>query len=367
MATPETYRFMLSGGGTGGHIFPALAIANALREAHPGCEIEFVGALGRMEMTRVPKEGYTVHGLPISGLNRRNMAANLKFPVRLIRSIAQCRRLLRQFRPHVVIGTGGFASGPLLYVAQRMGIPTLIQEQNSYAGITNKWLGSKAKAICVAYEGMEVFFPAERIHLTGNPVRPAIVNRTEDRQAACLVFGLPADGTNLLVLGGSLGARRINEAVEVLIPWARERKVNILWQCGTLYHRDLEMRYGNEAHVHLHAFINNMEAAYSAGDIIMSRAGAGTISELALIGKPVVLIPSPNVAEDHQTKNAMAMVARNAAVLIPESEIDKLLEPELESLRTNEGRRKSLGNNIHQMAIPDATLRIVNLINPWLP
>lgn len=359
-------RFMVSGGGTGGHIFPALAIANELRSRYPDCEIEFVGAEGRMEMERVPKEGYTIHGLPIVGLNRKSIAANLKFPVKLIRSVAHCRKLLKSFEPHVVVGTGGFASGPLLYVAQRMGIPTVIQEQNSYAGITNKRLGAKASAICVAYEGMDSFFPKEKIHLTGNPIRPAIAEVSEDQMKAKSFFGLDSDRPVLLVLGGSLGARRINQAVEDMTDWAKGSGLQILWQCGKLYFDDLNTRLGEQDGVKIHAFISEMEKAYACADIILSRAGAGTISELAVIGKPSILIPSPNVAEDHQTKNALALADKKAALLIRESEIDDRLVADMERLLADEPRRKQLSNNLKQLAIPDATSRIVDLIDPLI-
>lgn len=366
MLMPSAMRFMVSGGGTGGHIFPALSIANELKSRFPGCEIEFVGAEGRMEMERVPKEGYVIHGLPIVGLNRQSMAANLKFPVKLIRSIAYCRKLLKQFKPDVVIGTGGFASGPLLYVAQLMGIPTVIQEQNSYAGITNKRLGAKAKAVCVAYDHMDSFFPKEKVHLTGNPIRPAIVNSHASREESLTHFGLDSSTPTLLVLGGSLGARRINEAVEGLIPWSKEKGIQILWQCGKLYYDRLKRDLGEQPGILLHAFISEMDKAYAAADVIISRAGAGTISELAVVGKPTVLIPSPNVAEDHQTKNALSLVEKKAALLIRESEIDSRLQADLDRLMTDEPRKKELSDNLKKLAIPDATERIVNLIEPLI-
>lgn len=363
---PKTLKFMVSGGGTGGHIFPALAIANELKSTFPNCEIEFVGAQGRMEMERVPKEGYKIHGLPIVGLNRQSMAANLKFPIKLIRSVAQCRSILKEFNPDVVIGTGGFASGPLLYVAQRMGIPTVIQEQNSYAGITNKRLGAKAKAICVAYEGMDQFFPKEKVYLTGNPVRPNIVNRQVSPEDSKKEFNLDPNKPTLLVLGGSLGARRINEAVADLLNWANEQGVQILWQCGKLYYDKLHLQFGNQPDVHIHAFISDMNKAYACADIIISRAGAGTISELAIVGKPTILIPSPNVAEDHQTKNALALVEKKAALLIRESEIEARLELDLNRLLEDEPRKKSLSIEMEKLAIPDATKRIVELIQPLI-
>lgn len=356
-------KYMVSGGGTGGHIFPALSIANELKAQDPQCEIEFVGAEGRMEMERVPKEGYVIHGLPIIGLNRQNMAANLKFPVKLIRSVAYCRKLLKKFQPDVVIGTGGFASGPLLYVAQRMGIPTVIQEQNSYAGITNKRLGAKAKAICVAYEHMDNFFPSDRIHLTGNPVRPEIVEQKKVTDKDYKGFNLDPNKPTLLVLGGSLGARRINEAVSDLLDWTEKAGIQILWQCGKLYYEKLKPVVHNRDNVQLNAFISNMNAAYGVADVILSRAGAGTISELAIIGKPTILIPSPNVAEDHQTKNAMALVEKKAALLIRESEIDSRLEADLARLFQDDSRKSELSSNLNAMAIPDATKRIVELIH----
>ncbi len=353
---------MVSGGGTGGHIFPALSIADALKEKYPDSTIEFVGAQGRMEMERIPKAGYRIHGLPIVGLNRKSIAANLKFPVKLIRSVANCRKILKDFRPEVVIGTGGFASGPLLYVAQMMGIPTVIQEQNSYAGITNKRLGAKAKAICVAYEGMDAFFPKGSIHLTGNPVRPTIVNSDIDQDTARKNLKLKSDKPTLLVLGGSLGARRINEAVEQLLPWIQQEDYQVLWQCGKLYYDKLNTRLGDEPNVHINAFISDMNEAYAAADVIISRAGAGTISELAIVGKPTILIPSPNVAEDHQTKNALSLSEKKAALLIRESEIDTRLQADLERLMSDETRRRELSKNLASLAIPDATDRIVKLI-----
>lgn len=357
---------MVSGGGTGGHIFPALAIANELKRRYPDCEIEFVGAEGRMEMERVPKEGYKIHGLPIVGLNRKSIAANLKFPVKLIRSVAHCRKLLKDFNPDVVIGTGGFASGPLLYVAQRMGIPTVIQEQNSYAGITNKRLSAKASAISVAYEGMDAFFPKDAIHMTGNPIRPAIADMHAERTTSMSNFGLDPDKSVILVLGGSLGARRVNEAVEDLLPWVETANVQVLWQCGKLYYDDLHARLSDVKDVHIHAFISTMEEAYACADVIISRAGAGTISELAVVGKPCILIPSPNVAEDHQTKNALALVDKKAALLIKESEIDDRLQSDLERLLSDGPRREQLSKNLKAMAIPDATKRIVDLIEPLI-
>lgn len=353
---------MVSGGGTGGHIFPALSIADELKRRYPDCEIQFVGAQGRMEMERVPQAGYKIHGLPIVGLNRKSIAANLKFPVKLIRSVSHCRKILKEFKPDVVIGTGGFASGPLLYVAQLMGFPTVIQEQNSYAGITNKRLGAKARAICVAYEGMDAFFPKEKIHLTGNPVRPAIVESKAEQKASQKKFGLDPSKPTILVLGGSLGARRVNEAIEELLPWMSDQGIQVLWQCGKLYYEKLDTRVGDEPNVHLHAFISNMDEAYACADIIVSRAGAGTISELAVVGKPAVLIPSPNVAEDHQTKNALSLVEKKAALLIRESEIDTRLQADLERLLEDKNRRAELAKNLSDMAIPDATERIVKLI-----
>lgn len=346
------HKFMISGGGTGGHIFPAVAIADKLKELAPGSEFLFVGAQDRMEMERVPEAGYRIEGLWISGIQRKLSASNLMFPFKLFSSLSKCKKLLKKFKPDAVIGTGGFASGPLLFVASKRGIPTLIQEQNSLPGITNKILAPRVNKICVAYDKMERFFPAHKIMLTGNPIRAAVQNISAERDKALQSFGLDPKRPTLLVLGGSLGARRINELVADNLEKLLEKDINVLWQTGKLYFEALEKRFGKRKNdqFQLMAFIQNMQDAYTA-DFIISRAGAGTISELAVAQKATLLIPSPNVAEDHQTKNAQALESEGAALLFRESGSDENFLAAVDKLRD---KRAELEKNIGKFALPNA-------------
>ena len=353
----KPYRFIISGGGTGGHIYPAIAIANELKLRYPEAKILFVGAQDRMEMEKVPQAGYEIEGLWISGLQRSLSSKNLAFPIKLVSSLIKSRKIIKKFKPNIAIGTGGYASAPLLKVASNIGIPCLIQEQNSHAGITNKWLAGKVQKICVAYEGMEKFFPKEKMVVTGNPVRQDLLEIDSKREEAVAFFKLVPNKKTLLVLGGSLGARRINELIEKSLPYFIENNLQVIWQCGKFY----EDTYSNKSTklVQVHAFLNRMDLAYAAADIIISRAGALSVSELCLVGKPIVFIPSPNVAEDHQTKNALAISEKNAALLLRERELDERFEIEFLSLLNSEEKQKMLGENIKKLARPDATKAIV--------
>lgn len=355
--------YLISGGGTGGHIFPALAIADEIKQREPEATIHFVGALGRMEMEKVPQHGYKITGLPISGLNRQQLLKNLSFPFKLFRSLAICRFLLKDKKANVVVGTGGFASGPLLWQAQRKGIPTVIQEQNSYPGITNKLLGKRAKAICVAYEHLERFFPKEQIIKTGNPIRSAVLKKLPAKATAREQFGLAPDKPTVLVLGGSLGARAINQAVAQQLDDLKGSGSQILWQCGKLYEEQYQNL--NSDTVKVNAFIQDMNAAYAAADVIISRAGAGTLSELAVVGKPAILVPSPNVAEDHQTHNARAFADDKAAVLLPESELKTLAETANQLLQ-NSDQANEMALKMKARALPLATRHIVDEIEKLL-
>ena len=358
------YRFILSGGGTGGHIYPAIAIANELKRRYPEAEFLFVGAKDKMEMEKVPNAGYKIEGLWISGLQRKLTWKNLMFPLKLISSLIKAGKIVRKFKPDAAIGTGGFASGPLLQRAAKKGVPCLLQEQNSYAGITNKLLADKAKRICVAYDNMEKFFPKEKIVKTGNPVRADLVNLTCTREEALAFFGLDPAKKTVLILGGSLGARRINQLVESQLVFFESQDVQLLWQCGKLYVTDYE-KYDSDA-VKVKAFLNRMDYAYTAADFIISRAGAGSVSELCLVGKPVIFIPSPNVAEDHQTKNAEALVARDAALMVKERELDSGFESMFVRLNQSAEDQKRLGTNMKKMALPKATEQIVDEIEKLL-
>ncbi|SHJ23768.1 UDP-N-acetylglucosamine-N-acetylmuramylpentapeptide N-acetylglucosamine transferase [Arenibacter nanhaiticus] len=360
----DNYRFILSGGGTGGHIYPAIAIANELKERFPDAEILFVGAKDRMEMEKVPQAGYKIEGLWISGVQRKLTPKNLMFPLKVISSLVRSASILNKFKPHAVIGTGGFASGPLLKVASVKGIPCLIQEQNSYAGITNKLLADKVKKICVAYEGMDKFFPKDKIVKTGNPVRSDLISLSENRDNAMQFFNLDMDKPTLLVLGGSLGARRINELIEDKLSFFKTFGLQLIWQCGKLYYEEYK-KYDSEE-VKVYPFINRMDFAYTATDMIISRSGAGAVSELSIVGKPVIFIPSPNVAEDHQTKNAKALVAENAAVMIAERDLDTEFEEDFTDLMLTKNRQQELSDNIKRMSLPDATKRIVDEIEKML-
>ncbi|MDD2820814.1 MAG: undecaprenyldiphospho-muramoylpentapeptide beta-N-acetylglucosaminyltransferase [Flavobacterium sp.] len=354
------YKFILSGGGTGGHIYPAIAIANELKSRFPDSEILFVGAKDKMEMQKVPQAGYPIKGLWIAGLQRRLTIDNALFPVKLVASLWESRKIIKQFKPDVVIGTGGFASGPLLQMANAMNIPTVIQEQNSYPGITNKLLSKKANAICVAYENLERFFPKEKIILTGNPVRQDLIAIDSKREEAISYFNLDANKKTVLVLGGSLGARRINQLIEKELDKMLSQNVQIIWQCGKLYFE--EYKKYNTANVQVMAFVERMDLVYAAADIVISRAGASSVSELCIVGKPVIFIPSPNVAEDHQTKNAKAISDKKGAILLRESELDSQFSLVFEALIKDEGKQKQLSENIKQLAMPEATNQIVDTI-----
>ncbi len=360
----DNYRFILSGGGTGGHIYPAIAIANALKERYTNAEFLFVGAKDRMEMEKVPQAGYNIKGLWISGLQRKLTLKNLLFPIKLISSLIAAGRIVHEFKPDLVVGTGGFASGPLLRVASKRGIPCVLQEQNSFAGLTNKLLASKATKICVAYDNMERYFPKEKLIKTGNPVREHIVDTSTSREEAFAFFGLNAKRKTLLVLGGSLGSKRINELVLSQLPLFEEMEIQLLWQCGKGYFDQYE-RYTNPA-VKVLDFVNRMDLAYAAADVIISRAGASSVSELCIVGKPVIFIPSPNVAEDHQTKNAMALVNQSAAKMIKEEELDANFPEVFGALILSKEQREELSRNIKELALPGATDHIVEVISSLL-
>lgn len=351
-------RFILSGGGTGGHIYPAVAIADELKAQFPDAEFLFVGAKDKMEMQKVPQAGYKIRGLWIAGLQRRLTFDNTLFPVKLITSLLKARRILAEFKPDVVIGTGGFASGPLLQVASFAGVPSVIQEQNSYPGITNKLLSAKAAKICVAYEGLERFFPKEKLLLTGNPVRQDLIDLHGKKKEAREYFNLDPNKKTLLVLGGSLGARRINQLIAKEIVGLTAQDVQVIWQCGKLYLQEYE-HFNEKPNIQVTAFIDRMDLVYAAADVVISRAGASSVSELCIVGKPVIFIPSPNVAEDHQTKNAQAVVDKGGAILLRESELDTRFSSVFGKLLADEALRQSLSENIKKLAKPDATKDIV--------
>lgn len=355
-------RILISGGGTGGHIFPALAIANALRRRNPDTEILFAGAEGRMEMERVPAAGYEIVGLPVAGFDRRRLWRNFAVLIKLMRSMRRARNILRTFNPDIAIGVGGYASGPMLKAAQKAGIPTLLQEQNSYAGVTNKLLARKAAVICVAYDGLERFFPAEKIIKTGNPVRADIVNSSIDSKQAKKALGLNPDKPLVLVVGGSLGARTINESIARYINDITNSDAQILWQTGKLYADECAQIAHGHTDVQAMPFISDMATAYRAADIVVARAGAGTISELQLLGLPSILVPSPNVAEDHQRKNAQALVDANAAVMVLDTDARNQLGNAITSLLTDENKRNTLARNIRSMAMEQSDEKIVDRI-----
>jgi UDP-N-acetylglucosamine--N-acetylmuramyl-(pentapeptide) pyrophosphoryl-undecaprenol N-acetylglucosamine transferase len=361
----NNYRIILSGGGTGGHIYPAIAIANELKSRFPDAEFLFVGALDKMEMEKVPEAGYKIEGLWISGIQRKLTLKNLAFPFKLIISLLRSRKILKTFKPNVVIGTGGFASGPLLQVAASKKIPSLIQEQNSYPGITNKLLGKKVNKICVAYDGLERFFPKEKIVKTGNPIRQDLLEIDNKSIKAKDTYKLNHGKHTLLVLGGSLGSRRINQLIEKELEFFQTQNVEVIWQCGKLYFQEYKI-YNNQAEVQVHPFLNNMDFAYAASDIIISRAGAGSVSELCVVGKPVIFIPSPNVAEDHQTKNAMAIVEKNAALMLKESDLEIDFENTFSQLINNMEKRKELSENIKKLALVNATKDIADEVEKLL-
>ena len=361
----STYKFILSGGGTGGHIYPAIAIANELKLRFPGSKFLFVGAKDRMEMEKVPQAGFKIEGLWISGIQRKLTLKNLMFPFKLMSSLFKSRRIINTYKPNVVIGTGGFASGPLLQVANSKGIPTLIQEQNSYPGITNKLLSKKANSICVAYEGLERFFPKEKIVLTGNPIRKDLIEIENKKIAGLSEFNLDKNKLTLLVLGGSLGARRVNQLIESKLEFFKTHDIQLIWQCGKLYQEEYS-KYNANDNVQVHTFLNTMDLAYAASDIIISRAGASSVSELCVVGKPVIFIPSPNVAEDHQTKNAQAITDKNAAILVKESQLDSDFNTAFEKLLKSEESRNILGKNIKELALINATKDIADEVEKLL-
>jgi len=359
----DELRIIISGGGTGGHIFPAVSIANAIRAKYPEAKILFVGALGRMEMQRVPAAGYEIVGLPISGFNRKNMLKNVVVLYRIWKSQQMAKKIIRKFNPMAAVGVGGYASGPMLNQCTKMGIPCLIQEQNSYAGVTNKILSKKVDRICVAYNGMERFFPADKIVKTGNPVRQALLDTKLTKAEALKSFGLSEDKKTILIVGGSLGARTVNESVLQNLDMIKESGVQFIWQTGKYYNAsimaELKQR-GTVPSLHVTDFISDMGAAYKAADLVISRAGASSISEFCLIGKPVILVPSPNVAEDHQTKNAMALVNKNAALYVKDADAPaEVVKLALQTVK-DDARLKELSENILKLALPDSADIIAN-------
>jgi UDP-N-acetylglucosamine--N-acetylmuramyl-(pentapeptide) pyrophosphoryl-undecaprenol N-acetylglucosamine transferase len=360
MSLQKHKKVIISGGGTGGHIFPAISIANALRVIEPEIEILFVGAEGKMEMEKIPAAGYRIIGLPVTGIHRSLTLKNIKVLIKLFKSLGLAKKVLREFKPDVVVGVGGYASGPVLRQAGKMGIPTLIQEQNSYAGVTNKLLSKKASVICVAYDGMDKYFPAEKIIKTGNPVRQNFDDLKKLETEALSFFNLKKGFPVILVLGGSLGAGSINISLSENMNLLKDPDCQWLWQTGKHYYENVKalVSLSFSENISVHGFINRMDYAYAAADIIVSRAGAGTISELCLVGKPVILVPSPNVAEDHQTKNAKALSEKEAAVLITDDQAIKILVNETIKLVSDKTRRVVLSENIQKMAYRDADIRI---------
>ncbi len=355
-------KFIVSGGGTGGHIFPAISIANALKKKCPDAEFLFVGAEGRMEMEKVPAAGYDIKGLPVAGFNRKNLLKNIEVLRKLFHSIKMAKKIVKDFAPNIVIGVGGYASGPTLYAANKLGIPTLLQEQNSYAGVTNKLLAKKAKRICVAYEHMERFFPAESILLTGNPVRQDFLEVPAKSEEAFRSFNFSSDKKTLLIVGGSLGARTINQSILAGLEKLNDSGVQVIWQTGKYYFENIKKQVeGKELpNIVITDFVKRMDYAYSVADLVISRAGASSISELCLLGKPSILVPSPNVAEDHQTKNAQALANVGAAVMIPDDNAVERLVDEALSLIQNEEKLQSVGNEAKRLAQLDSADRIAD-------
>ena len=358
----KTLKVILSGGGTGGHIFPAVAIANEIKRLVPSAEILFVGALGKMEMEKVPAAGYKIIGVPIAGLQRKLTLANLKLPFLILKSLFLTRKIINEFKPDVVVGTGGYASGPLLRAATAKGIPVLLQEQNSYAGITNKILSKKASKICVAYEGMEKYFPKEKIILTGNPIRQDILNVEGKREEALTFFNLDSKRKTVLVVGGSLGAKAVNEAIGNQLNKFAESNIQLVWQTGKIYFekaKTLVNTFTNK-NIVAYEFISRMDLAYAMADVVVSRAGAGAISELCLVQKPCILVPLPTAAEDHQTKNAMALVNKEAAILVTDQDAFVSLVDSTIHLVNNESKQNVLKLNMKGMAYPNSTHVIAN-------
>lgn len=362
-------RIIISGGGTGGHIFPAIAIANALKKLDPKTEILFVGANGRMEMEKVPAAGYKIIGLDIQGIQRKSIWKNVMFPIKLIGSVRKALDIIKDFKPDAAVGVGGYASGPLLYAASMKGIPCLIQEQNSYAGITNKWLGKRADKICVAFDGMDKFFPADKIVKTGNPIRRESIDIAGKRISSLELLSLSAHKKTILITGGSLGAGTLNKSVMAGLDKIIAADVQVIWQTGKFYYKGIIEKLGENYHpnICIKEFLNRMDLAYAAADVIIARAGAGTIAELCVIKKPVILVPSPNVAEDHQTKNALALVETHAAVFVPDRDAEaKLIDMALELLNDKE-KQKKLSDNIGKLAMPNAdeviAKEVIQIIN----
>jgi len=360
----KPFNILISGGGTGGHIYPAIAIANEIKLRYPDANFLFVGANDKMEMEKVPQAGYKIEGLWIAGIQRKNVSKNLSFPLKLLSSLWRASKIIKTFKPDIAIGTGGFASGPTLIMANRKKIPTLIQEQNSFPGITNKLLGKRARKICVAYDDLQRFFPKDKIIKTGNPVRQDLLSIHSKIHEAKAFFKLDKKKKTILVLGGSLGARKINQLIESNLDFLEAQNVQVIWQCGKLYFDEYK-KYNELKHVQVHQFINKMDFAYAASGIIISRAGASSVSELCIVGKPVIFIPSPNVAEDHQTKNAKFIVDRHGAILLKEAELETF-KIVFETLLKDEGKQQQLSENINELALPSATTNIVNEVEKLL-
>ena len=360
----KPYNILISGGGTGGHIYPAIAIANEIKMRYPDANFLFIGAEDKMEMEKVPQAGYEIKGLWIAGIQRKFTLSNLLFPLKMMSSLWKSREIIKQFQPDVAIGTGGFASGPALIMANRLNVPTLIQEQNSFPGITNKSLSKKANTICVAYDNLERFFPADKIVKTGNPVRQDLLNIYNKVDEGKSFFKVDKDKKTVLVLGGSLGARKINQLIESHLDFFKKQEMQVIWQCGKFYYEEYK-KYDELAHVQVHQFINKMDLVYATADFIISRSGASSVSELCIVGKPVIFIPSPNVAEDHQTKNAKAIADQHGAILLPEKELDTF-PIVFETLLKDIGKQEHLSENIHELALPGATTAIVNEVEKLL-
>jgi len=356
-------RIIIAGGGTGGHIFPAVAVGHALQRLQPGTRLLFVGAKGKMEMERVPQEGFEIVGLDIAGFNRSNLLKNITLPVKLLKSRMEARDIIKKFKPGAVVGVGGFASFPVMNAAQGMNIPTLIQEQNSYAGKSNKILGRKAVAACVAYEHMDKFFPADKIMMTGNPVRSSIAQMSRTSEEGKKFFGLKGDVKTILVVGGSLGAKSVNEAIDAGLDALMKEPVQLLWQTGKPYFEQAQKSAAAyQGRVVVQPFIRDMDYAYAAADVVISRAGALAIAELCIAGKPVIFVPYPHAAEDHQTSNAMALVNKNAALMVPDNEVKTRLITTVTDLLHNDGQQQQMAGNINKLAIKDADIRIAEKV-----
>ena len=361
----KQFNYIISGGGTGGHIYPALAIANQIKAEDPTASIIFVGALGKMEMEKVPQAGYKIHGIWIAGIQRAKLWKNFFFPLKLMISLIHSFFIWLRYRPDVLIGTGGFASGPMLYVGGAMGSKTYLQEQNSYPGITNKLLAKRAAGIAVAYPGMERYFPKEKIHYTGNPVRESLLKISSLREQGLAHFNLDPTKKTLAVLGGSLGARAINDLIADHIELFDQLNLQLIWQCGKMYYEDYASFSSRS--INVHSFIQEMDCLYAAADFIISRAGASTISELSIVAKPLILIPSPNVAENHQYKNAAVLAEKGAAILMPESSAKETFEATLKTIVLSEKKQLAMAESLAQMALPKATETIVQHIKKLIP